>query len=436
MLHPDDERYWLNQELPNDRINDMFHQRCGSKPLSIARPADLSGAYHLILFCRVALDLHEPTNFSEVVLRVSRPCIPRIKTENEVAIMQQLKRHTSILLPRIHFWDNTEENPLKHEYICMERIPHPTFNTILNKLPESALEHVLSQIVDYFIEIRRVSPSSGRRMLGGLRFDNGTILSSHPDAPPSDEYIIPGPVVEETFWQTPDMARYWSSLPDAGLSDIPFQDLNVSGPFECWVDWVLAWLRSYEMQVLKHPRLEFCRERVAARLRQVIEILEDPHPALWVQVLRKNEGGRSLYLSSKDLHGGNVLVDDRGTIHAFIDWEFAGFVPSFDRQSDPIQGFIWMARQELGSEGVPSALSDWPKRFSEIFRKRNPSDHAAWVSETNSDSLGVKGAILHELWNYLRCVIEVCVRDRGNVKAGKGAWLDRVDQALEDLLAK
>ncbi|QRV93199.1 phosphotransferase enzyme family protein [Ceratobasidium sp. AG-Ba] len=272
-------------------------------------------------------------------------------------------------------------------------------------------------------------------MLGGLRFDNGTVLATHPDAPPSDKYIIPGPVVEETFWQTPDIARYWNTLPDAGLANIGFEDLNVTGPFDGWLDWVLAWLRVYEMQVLRYPRLEFCRERIASPLRQVIELLEDPDPARWVQVLKKNEGGRSLYLSSKDLHGGNILVDDQGTIHAFIDWEFAGFVPSFDRQSDPIQGFVWMAKKELGPEDIPSALHDWPKRFSDVFRQRDPSGHAEWVAETNSDSLGVKGAVLHDLWNYLRCVIEVCVRDQGNVNAGKGAWLQRVEKALGDLLA-
>ncbi|KAG8739901.1 hypothetical protein FRC10_005000 [Ceratobasidium sp. 414] len=432
MLHPDDEHYWLHNALLDNQIESLFYQKCGSKPSSIARPADLRGAYHLVAFCRVALDAKDPMNVSDVVLRVSRPCIPQIKTENEVAIMQHLQRHTSIPLPKIHFWDNTEDNVLNHEYICMERIPHPTFNTVLNKLSESALDHVLSQVVDFFIQIRHISPSSGHRMLGGLRFDNGAVLTSHPDAPPTDKYIIPGPVVEETFWQTPDIIRYWNSVPE--LADIKFNDLNAFGPFECWVDWVLAWLRSYEMQVLKHPRLEFCRGRIGERLSRVVELLEAPEPVQWLQDLKNNEGGRSLYLSSKDLHGGNILVDEQGTIYAFIDWEFAGFVPSFERQSDPVQGFVWMAKHELGPDNVPPALENWAKRFSEIFHERNPADHAAWIAENNSESLGAKGAALHDLRNYLRCVIEVCVRDQGNVKAGKGAWTDRVEKALQVLL--
>ncbi|KAG8729226.1 hypothetical protein FRC12_021165 [Ceratobasidium sp. 428] len=244
MLHPDDENYWLHNTPPNSQIEALFYRKCGSKPSSIALPADIRGAYHLVAFCRVALDTTDPTNISDVVLRVSRPCIPGIKTENEVAIIEHLQRHTSIPLPRIHFWDNTEGNELKHEYICMERILYPTLNSALDKLSESALNRVLSQVVDYFVQIRQVSPSSGRRMLGGLRFDSGAVLTSHPDAPPTNKYIVPGPVVEETFWQTPDIARYWNDIPDAGLSNVGFEDLNVFGPFAGWADWVLAWLRS------------------------------------------------------------------------------------------------------------------------------------------------------------------------------------------------
>ncbi|KAG9077967.1 hypothetical protein FS749_010102 [Ceratobasidium sp. UAMH 11750] len=95
-----------------------------------------------------------------------------------------------------------------------------------------------------------------------------------------------------------------------------------------------------------------------------------------------------------------------------------------------------MAKHELGPDNVPPALENWAKRFSEIFSERDPVDHAAWIAETSSESLGARGAALHDLWNYLRCVIEVCVRDEGNVEAGKGAWTDRVEKALQELLAE
>lgn len=188
---------------------------------------------------------------------------------------------------------------------------------MFNTLPESALERVLSQLVDFFIQLRRVSPSSGRRMFGGLQFDKHTVLASLPGAAPTEKYVTPGPVVEETFWQTPDIKRYWNDYPDTTLANVTFEDLNVRGPFDNWASWVHAWLKKYEMQVMVHPRLEFCRARIAGPLRKVVALLEAVEPVSWLRELRDNKSGRSLYLSMKDLHGGNILVDEQGTIHAF-----------------------------------------------------------------------------------------------------------------------
>lgn len=213
-------------------------------------------------------------------------------------------------------------NDLMNHHTCIIGILHPSLDKLLGDLSEAALEHVLSQLVDFFIQLRRISPSSGRRMFGGLQFDKHTVLASLPGAPPTNEYVIPGPVVEETFWQTPDIKRYWNDYPDAELANITFDDLNVRGPFDSWASWVHAWLRSYEMQVMKHPRLEFCRARIAEPLGRVIAFLEAPEPPHWLQELKENKGGRTLYLSMKDLHGGNILVDENGNIHAFSEHRF------------------------------------------------------------------------------------------------------------------
>ncbi|KAF8603035.1 hypothetical protein BDV93DRAFT_607102 [Ceratobasidium sp. AG-I] len=478
MLHPDDEHYWIKNALSDDQINSLFSQKCGSTTTTIVRPKDLGAAYHAVIFCRVSLDSSKQDILSHVVLRVSRPCIPRTKTENEVvAIMQHLRRHTKIPVPDIYFWDNMEDNVLGHEYICMERILHPSLDKMFGTLSEAALERVLSQLVDFFIQLRRVSPSSGRRMFGGLQFDKHIVLASLPGEAPSEKYVIPGPIVEETFWQIPDVKRYWNDYPDSALVNITFDDLNVRGPFDNWPSWVHAWLKKYEMQVIVHPRLEFCRARIAGSLQKLIVLLEAPEPASWLQELRRKNGGGSLYLSMKDLHGGNVLVDEQGTIHAFsehasaspsmidrsrrcgfgrsslffpaisvvqanynvltapaLDWEFAGFVPSFAKEAHPVKTLLSMAKYQLSPNPVPPALDTWSERFSELFEAREPVEHAMWLAEIEPRSLGEKGEALHELWNFLRSVIEVCVRGEGNVSSAKGAWLDRVVAALETLV--
>lgn len=84
MLHPDDENYWVKTTLSDDQINSLFSHKYGSAPTAITRPKDLSAAYHAVIFCRVSPDPARQESHPDVVLRVSRPCIPQIKTENEV----------------------------------------------------------------------------------------------------------------------------------------------------------------------------------------------------------------------------------------------------------------------------------------------------------------------------------------------------------------
>lgn len=92
-----------------------------------------------------------------------------------------------------------------------------------------------------------------------------------------------------------------------------------------------------------------------------------------------------------------------------------------------------MAKYQLSPNTVPPALETWSERFSELFEAREPVDHAMWLAEIEPRSLGEKGEALHDLWNFLRSVIEVCVRNEGNVSSAKGAWMDRVVVALETL---
>lgn len=93
-----------------------------------------------------------------------------------------------------------------------------------------------------------------------------------------------------------------------------------------------------------------------------------------------------------------------------------------------------MAKYQTSPNPVPPALDTWPERFSELFEAREPLDHAMWLAEIEPRSLGEKGEALHDLWNFLRSVIEVCVRDVGNVSSAREAWMDRVVTAIEALV--
>lgn len=58
----------------------------------------------------------------EVIARVARRYMPRLKTESEVATMSYIRTHTSIPVPNVHFYDSNPYNRLGGEYIIMSKV--------------------------------------------------------------------------------------------------------------------------------------------------------------------------------------------------------------------------------------------------------------------------------------------------------------------------
>ena len=58
----------------------------------------------------------------EVIARVARRFMPRLKTESEVATMAYLRTHTKIPVPTVFFYDANPYNRLGGEYIIMSKV--------------------------------------------------------------------------------------------------------------------------------------------------------------------------------------------------------------------------------------------------------------------------------------------------------------------------
>ena len=58
----------------------------------------------------------------EIVARVARRFMPRLKTESEVATMHYLREHTSIPVPEVYHYDSNPYNRLGGEYILMSKV--------------------------------------------------------------------------------------------------------------------------------------------------------------------------------------------------------------------------------------------------------------------------------------------------------------------------
>ena len=60
----------------------------------------------------------------QLVARVARQFMPRLKTQSEVATMQYLREKTSIPVPDVYFYDSNPYNRLGGEYILMAKVGH------------------------------------------------------------------------------------------------------------------------------------------------------------------------------------------------------------------------------------------------------------------------------------------------------------------------
>lgn len=58
----------------------------------------------------------------QVVARVARRFMPRLKTESEVATMQYLREHTAIPVPIVYHYDSNPYNRLGGEFIIMSKV--------------------------------------------------------------------------------------------------------------------------------------------------------------------------------------------------------------------------------------------------------------------------------------------------------------------------
>jgi len=61
-------------------------------------------------------------NYDEVVARVARRFMPRLKVESEVATINFLRQHTNVPVPTIHYYDSNPYNRLGGEFILMSKV--------------------------------------------------------------------------------------------------------------------------------------------------------------------------------------------------------------------------------------------------------------------------------------------------------------------------
>ncbi|KAJ7154791.1 kinase-like domain-containing protein [Mycena filopes] len=391
MLHPDDEQF-------------------AHRPTDIT-PSKNQGAFHKVYF--VSLGQGDGRwSGRDVVLRVARKTIEKIKTENEMAMLDVLKA-SGIPVPEVAFFCSDPDNPVGYEYNCLEKIPYPSLAETWVNLSPAQLDGVLDQYVDLFIKLFSINTP---RNHGSLALDGNS-----------------GPVIEETMWTIPDIHRYFNAEP-YNLTNETFATLNPTAFYTTWPAYISAFLKTYHHVVSIHPGVDFLKD-ILEPLQHLIDLL-DAAKAPWVKRLSDSSALRSR-LFHRDFHFGNILADENGIIKGIIDWEFAGIGVSFARRSSMMRNCVGYLRcLPDAPEGAQNLIDTWEAEFLTRLEQRAPAIAATWIHETNQEAvLGVEGQALSNVRECLRGALEVGVRGDPRVELARREWKETVVRGLETLLS-
>ncbi|EQB51638.1 hypothetical protein CGLO_08797 [Colletotrichum gloeosporioides Cg-14] len=327
-----------------------------------------------------------------LVLRVSGDHLPRIKTENEIAMMRWVREHTSVPVPAVVRWDSGCENVLGCEFSLLERVRGCSADKVFWGMSDAVRRKVVEQLVGFLAELREMS---AWKHVGGLRVDEAG-------------EIVPGPVVDEWFWMAPMVERFWSGTGETVESLNP-----VDGPFPSWGKHVDAALGRYVHVISRHAALQWARELVPRLEGLRAWVREEEH---------EREMGDTVYvLAHRDLHLANVMVDEaNGTVTGVLDWEFGGVVPG--PRWDPPNAFLY----PWGGEGKEARrerdrMRGWAR---EVCRERGIGENVVdGVKHTEVQER------VHLVVNHVRAICELWRENRENERA----WGKVVEEELTKL---
>ncbi|KAJ5291586.1 hypothetical protein N7478_000837 [Penicillium angulare] len=372
-------------------------------PVSV-EPLKVSAAFHSIYLIHfqttaaskiAARPNHDGT--VTLVLRVSGRQLPRIKTQNEVGAMTWVRRNTHIPVPNIIRYDSSEKNIIKHEFSLLEKAPGVSVDQVYHTLSEEMRTKMVHQLVNYLAELHSQPWKDG--------FVGGLVLSN--------EELVQGPPIEENFWQTPDIDKYWNGSSEGETLET-LNPLALHGYLD-YVSFIVASLKCYIRAIEIHPSLKPYWD-LLPRIIQFIDLLQKPENA-------KELNQVTYVMAHKDMHFANIMCDPEHPdcpITAILDWEFSGVVPA--PRWNPPRAFLWNYKTTSEDKAEQARMESI---FEEICREKGLE---RILEETQ---LSPRQQDMQTAVNHIRAIVEVC--PRGQAKDRVASWRSTAEKAMKSL---
>ncbi len=370
--------------IAEDAIQALLRAASLPRATTIVSPK-VTAQYHAIYFITLPPSDRSRSS-SELVLRVSGHHLPTIKTRNEIGVMTWLAKNTTIPIPEVIAYDASAENPIAHEYTLLTRIRGVPLSDVYESLDDQQTTWILDQLIDFLSQLQ-AHPWEG---IGGLALG-------------ADGESAIAQVVDESFWQAPDVEQFWPLGETVAT-------LNIQGPYRTYVDYVSAQVKQYIRLIRIHHNLWFMLDAIP-RLEAFIAALP-LHSAELNKV--------PLRLAHKDLHFANIMFDPSSdTITAVLDWEFSGVVPF--TKWNPRRSFLWNGRDDERS-------ADEKQRMMRLFSERCTERKKTSLLEEAGFTSPLQES-MQEVADFLRAIVEVAPRGQRHdlVQAWKATVLRNME---------
>ncbi|KAH9912436.1 uncharacterized protein B0H18DRAFT_1054066 [Fomitopsis serialis] len=125
-------------------LKDIVHEKMGENVVRIKFLG--AGTFHKAYSITLA-------SGKEVIARVARRFMPRLKTESEIATMQYLRERTNVPVPDVYHYDANPYNRLGGEYIIMSKAPGIPLSKVFHSLSHEQLVVLMENVVALIIPL-------------------------------------------------------------------------------------------------------------------------------------------------------------------------------------------------------------------------------------------------------------------------------------------